>query len=51
MQLDISSNSLPVYEALASQVRLRILQLISSLYPKKITISQSFPKLWGSARQ
>lgn len=29
MQLDISSNSLPVYEALASQVRLRILQLIS----------------------
>ena len=29
MQLDISPNSLPVYEALSSQVRLRILQLIS----------------------
>ena len=29
MQLDISSNSLPVYEALASSVRLQILNLIS----------------------
>lgn len=30
MQLDISSNSLPVYEALASSVRLQILTLISN---------------------
>ena len=29
MQLDITPNSLPVYEALASNVRLQILQLIS----------------------
>ena len=30
MQLDISSNSLPIYEALASSVRLELLRLISA---------------------
>ncbi len=29
MQLDISNESLPVYEALASSVRLKIIQLLS----------------------
>ncbi|MEN0658302.1 ArsR/SmtB family transcription factor [Caldifermentibacillus hisashii] len=42
MQLDISKNSLPVYEALSSEVRLEILQLLSE---KKMNIKELASKL------
>ena len=37
MQLDISQDSLPVYEALASSVRLTIIQLLSK---KKMSVKE-----------